>query len=136
MPGHRGAVAGFTLLEVVVVLILLGIASAVVAPSLLVRPSPASAEAMMQALVRNAREAAIRRGEMVRLTVHRSGEWQATAGTPPTRELLMSGRLTRPPVLPADLLFSPLGTCAPSIQSDGGAPFGAFDSLTCESPPP
>ena len=123
------ASAGFTLLEVVVVLVLLALAAAVVAPSLLSTHPENSSE--IPALVGSTRQAAVRRGETVRLRIDRSGAWQAIAGTEPGGDLLMSGRLAGLPASPADLIFSPLGTCAPSIES---APSAALvtDPLTCE----
>jgi Tfp pilus assembly protein FimT len=120
---------GYTLLEVMVVLILLTLASAVVVPSLLTRvPNDSNS---LQRVVANAREAAVRRGELVRLSIDRSGAWQATAGTLPVTDILMSGRLsdTRGSV---ELLFSPLGTCGPSAEDaliEGGV---TLDPLSCE----
>jgi prepilin-type N-terminal cleavage/methylation domain-containing protein len=124
--------AGYTLLEVIVVLILLAVAAAVVAPGLLSnRPEPASE---VRTLVDNARQASVRRGEMVRLTIDRSGLWRATVGTGSERELLMAGRLDAPPGAAADLIFSPLGTCGIAAGSDQG-PLTAYDPLTCEERP-
>jgi len=100
-----------------------------VAPSLLrpFRDQPSS----LQTVVGTAREAAVRRAEMVRLHVDRSGAWQASAGISPTTEILMSGRLsdTRGSL---DLLFSPLGTCGPSPEAAPPEALGTFDPLTCE----
>jgi len=127
---HQVRTAGYTLLEVIVVLLLLSIAATVVAPRLLF-PKSDQASAL-RTTINNAREAAVGRGEMVRLRIDRSGAWQATAeGSPPT-ELLMSGRLseTRGAV---DLLFSPLGTCAPTLETLPAAALAAFDPLTCEA---
>jgi prepilin-type N-terminal cleavage/methylation domain-containing protein len=121
--------AGYTLLEIIVVLILLAVATAVVAPGILSpRPEPSSA---LRALIRNAAEASVRRGETVRLRIDRSGTWEAVAGTPPESEILMSGKLADPPVSATDLIFSPLGTCAPAIESDPAETHG-LNPLTCE----
>jgi prepilin-type N-terminal cleavage/methylation domain-containing protein len=120
---------GFTLVEVIVVLVLLTLAAAVVAPSLF-RPHAEASE--LASLVRSARDAAVRRGETIHLRIDHSGAWQAmTEGSPPT-ELLMAGRLSdsRGAV---DILFSPLGTCAPSPETLPAQALAAFDPLTCEA---
>ncbi len=127
IPGNANGQVGFTLLEVVVVLVLLALAAAIVAPSLLsTHPENASE---IQALVGSTRQAAIRRGETVRLRVNRSGAWQAIAGTEPGSDLLMSGQLAGQPATTTDLIFSPLGTCAPAVESGSVV---ALDPLTCE----
>ena len=130
----RAPRAGFTLLELLVVLMLLAVAAGVVAPSLLSsRPEEPSA---LQALIAGAREAAIRRGEIVRLRIDSSGAWQAVAGAPSRSEVLLSGRFAEPPAGITDILFSPLGTCAPSVESEPAVELlAAFDPLTCEERP-
>jgi prepilin-type N-terminal cleavage/methylation domain-containing protein len=120
---------GFTLVEVIVVLVLLTLAAAVVAPSLL-RPRAEASE--LVSLVRSAREAAVRRGETVHLQIDRSGGWQATTeGSPPT-ELLMTGQLSDSQGA-VDILFSPLGTCAPTPETLPAQLLAGFDPLTCEA---
>jgi prepilin-type N-terminal cleavage/methylation domain-containing protein len=124
--------SGYTLLEVIVVLVLLAVAAAVVAPSLLdSRPDRSSA---LQTLVSQARAASVRRGVVVRLTIDRSGVWRATVGTGSQRELLMAGRLVDSPETATDLLFSPLGTCGPAVPSDPQT-LDEYDPLTCEERP-
>jgi len=123
--------AGYTLVEVIVVLILLALAASAVALSLpSFRPEQSSA---LRALVGSAREASVRRGEMVRLRIDRSGAWQIVAGTPPGSEVRMSGRLADPPSNATDLIFSPLGTCAPPVEDNPVETFGDYDPLTCEA---
>ncbi|MGH7525823.1 MAG: prepilin-type N-terminal cleavage/methylation domain-containing protein [Gemmatimonadales bacterium] len=126
--------SGFTLLELIVVLVLLAVAAGVVAPSLLSsRPEGPSA---LRALIAGAREAAIRRGEIVRLRIDGSGAWQAVAGASSRSEVFLSGRLAEPPAGSSDILFSPLGTCAPSVENEPAAEvLRAFDPLTCEERP-
>jgi prepilin-type N-terminal cleavage/methylation domain-containing protein len=120
---------GYTLLEVIVVLVLLTIAAAVVAPSLLgSRPEGLSS---LEAVLERARESAVRRGELVRLRIDRSGAWQAVAGTGGQTELLMSGGLAEPEASPIDLIFSPLGTCAPAPESIPVQALVGLDPLTC-----
>jgi prepilin-type N-terminal cleavage/methylation domain-containing protein len=125
----RGRHLGYTLLEVIVVLVLFAVVATAVAPSLLsLRREQSSA---LYAVVGNARDAAVRRGEMVRLRVDRSGAWHASAGVTPQGELLMSGRLSD--IREAlDLLFSPLGTCALTPEAIPAQALAAIDPLTCE----
>lgn len=123
---------GYTLLEVIVVLVLLAVAATVVAPSLLA-PRLKQHSSSVLAVVGIAREAAVRRGELVRLQVDRSGAWRASAGAPPNGELLMSGRLSNPRGSTADIVFSPLGTCAPTPESIPSEELVGIDPLTCEA---
>lgn len=127
---HRARTAGYTLIEVIVVLVILTIAAAIVAPSLLApRPNESSS---LTAVMGEAHAAAVRRAEMIRLQIDRSGAWQATAAPSGKPELLMSGRIS-PPESAIDLLFSALGTCGPTPE--GGTPpaWVTFDPLTCEA---
>ena len=118
---------GFTLVELIVVLVILALAAAIVAPSLISSPSEATTE--LSRLIGSAREAAVRRGETVLLRTDRTGTWQIVAGTPPRDEILMSGRLTDTPPDRVELVFSPLGTCGPPAESGAAA---GLDPLTCE----
>ncbi|HEU4681388.1 MAG TPA: GspH/FimT family protein [Gemmatimonadales bacterium] len=130
-PGYSSnAQTGFTMVEVIVVLVLLTLAAAVVAPSLLPSRSESSE---LTSLVRNARETAIRRGETVHLRIDQSGSWQVAAGALTGDEILISGRLTNVPAHGTKLVFSPLGTCGPPAESETVL---AFDPLTCELTPP
>jgi prepilin-type N-terminal cleavage/methylation domain-containing protein len=120
---------GYTLLEVIVVLVLLAVAATVVAPSLLPpRPEQSSS---LRALMGTAREAAVRRGEMVHLRIGQSGAWRASAGSSAQTEPLMSGRLADSTEA-VDLLFSPLGTCALAPEAIRAQTLAALDPLTCE----
>jgi prepilin-type N-terminal cleavage/methylation domain-containing protein len=124
-----GRSLGYTLVEVIVVLVLLGVAATVVAPSLR-SPRPEQSSSL-RAVIGNAREAAVRRGEMVRLRIERSGAWHASAGSAPQTELLMSGRLSDTGEL-VDLILSPLGSCAQAPEALPAQALAAFDPLTCE----
>ena len=126
--GYAGKqVSGFTLVELIVVLIILALGAAIVAPSLISSPSEATNE--LSRLVANARDAAVRRGELVLLRTDRTGTWQIVAGAPPRDEILMSGRLSSAPAGGVELVFSPLGTCGPLAET---GPAVALDPLTCE----
>jgi prepilin-type N-terminal cleavage/methylation domain-containing protein len=129
---QRPAVAGFTLLEMVVVLLLLAVLAGVAIPSML--SSPAATESELQVLIGSARRSAIRRGETVRLQVGRSGTWQVVAGRAARDAPLMTGRLPGPLPATLDLVISPLGTCTPGL--DGAAEWPRdLDPWTCELSP-
>jgi prepilin-type N-terminal cleavage/methylation domain-containing protein len=121
---------GYTLIEVIVVLMLLTIAASVVAPALFLSPEQPSSTRIV---IGSAREAAVRRGEMVQLRVDASGRWQVLSRAFLTAEPLLSGRLSNAPGNTTDLFFSALGTCAPSPESALVQPLTALDPLTCES---
>ena len=122
---HRSS--GYTLLEVIVVLVLLTIAAAVVAPSLY--PPRLNDPASLGSVIGRGREAAVRRGELVRLHIGGTGFWQLSAGSTP--ETLMAGRLQGTTEGSIDLVFSPLGSCgaAPEVPPQIAA---EIDPLTCE----
>lgn len=80
LPGHG---PGFTLLETMVVLLLLGIAAAAVVPDLgaLLRPGPAATARELAGAYRRARAAATDRGRVVIVTLDlRTGAWRSFAG--------------------------------------------------------
>jgi len=108
---------GFTLVETVVVLVLLALGTALVAPSLL---TPGNDQGRpLVGLIAVARDAAIRRAETLRLEVDVSGQWRLTPETPAPdagAAPLMEGRL-EPGSAPLVLRFSPLGSCAPDAVS-------------------
>jgi prepilin-type N-terminal cleavage/methylation domain-containing protein len=121
--------SGYTLLEVIVVLVLLTIAAALVAPSLL--PGRANPSSPVSQLVASARAASVRRGEMIHLRIDRAGNWEARTGN--ASQPLMSGRLSDPPKGAVDLILSPLGTCASSVGSTPIETPTGLDPLTCEA---
>lgn len=123
---HR---AGFTLIEMVVVLVLVGMGAALAMPALL---RPRAGESGINVLVGNAREAAVRRGETLFLRIGASGEWRiegaASSGAPDT---LLTGKVDPLPV-PLTLLVSPTGSCMLDVPSVTAAPDIQLDLLTCE----
>lgn len=127
-PSPRGT--GFTLIEVIVVLVLLGLMAGLVAPRLVVPSAPE--ESQMAVVFRGARELSARRGELLQLRVVSTGAWRVESGGGPRPETLASGRLEafRGPAF--TLMISPLGTCAFDARSTSAARAIPLDPLTCE----
>lgn len=113
---------GVTLLELLIVLTLMGVAAALVAPAL-VRPTAAPAPAGRE-IVNRARQQAIRRGEPLRVSLRANGEWVLTAQR--DGAVVDSGH-AKDSLLPSDLLLDALGGCIPTAGRDARA----FDLLSC-----
>jgi len=125
-PSARNRLA-FTLLELVVVLALMGLAMAVVAPSLVMRP-PSAGEAL-QRVVTTARRAAINRAQTVTLGVDASGAWRVESAGREAGDVLVSGKLDEGPAQPIRIRVSSLGLCmAEADSASGGA---TFNPMTC-----
>lgn len=122
---------GFTLIEVLVVLVLLGLAAALVGPALF--SSRSKEEAALVSLVAGARDAAVRRAEVVYLRVETSGTWRVDGDASTADGPLATGRLAPPPPgAPFTLIVSPLGSCAFDVRSHAAARSIPLDPLTCE----
>src|ERR1700719_674131 len=109
----------FTLLELLVVLVLMGVAAALVAPVWLsaTRQKPPR----LDTLIPPARDAAVRRGEVISLRVAASGAWRMDGATSPaTAPPLAAGRIDAFPGLPLTLIVSPTGTCALDLRIAAG----------------
>ena len=115
--------SGITLVELVVVLVVLGLTSALVAPALIF-PEPAASDPWSPALAA-AVEAAASREQTVRLVVERDGRWwlAASGELDPVGEGSLD--VSAPPFV---LAVSPLGSCGPL---PGSAPPFPLDPLTC-----
>jgi prepilin-type N-terminal cleavage/methylation domain-containing protein len=113
----------FTLVEILVVLVLLGIAAAIVAPALI---PPARPEATIATVLDATRRVAIRRAESVTVRVATTGAWQVTGDASPAAGTLLAGTLGSP--IPASVIVhvSPLGIC--TVDGPAGAP---VDALRC-----
>jgi prepilin-type N-terminal cleavage/methylation domain-containing protein len=126
---RRTAARGFTLLELVVVLIVLSLAAALAAPALTRHPD--HRESGLAGLIVSAREAAARRGETVHLTIRGSGTWRlvgaASAGDAP----IQSGKVDSFPGLPLTLIVSPVGSCGFDARSVKSAEVIRLDPLSC-----
>jgi prepilin-type N-terminal cleavage/methylation domain-containing protein len=123
LPPPRRRRAAFTLLELLVVLVLLGLSAAFVIPTLRL-PAPAS-DAVTP--LERARATAVRRGESVRLTVEATGAWSVRATADTLDTILLSGTGTADRV--HAVVISALGVCLP----EGAAPADtrAWDPVRC-----
>src|SRR5437870_12776354 len=104
---HR---SGFTLIEILVVLILMGLLFALVAPTLLPRHQDKSD---VNALLRSAREVAARRGEVVYLHIDPTGDWRMEG----THTPLATGHVQPFLTVAVTVMVSPLGTCCFDVRS-------------------
>ena len=120
---------GFTLVEMLVVLILMGIAVAVVAPALL-PPGPPDTVSLEEPL-RVARRLALTRGETVYLDLVATGEWTVVGGSSLDEGVLARGRVDSYQGPVATLVASPLGTCSYDIYSVAGGGAAPIDPLSC-----
>lgn len=122
---------GFTLVEILVVLILMGLMAGLVAPSIIGTRQSDDPASQLRELVRSASAAAVKRGEVVQLSLASSGQWELVgiASTPPDE--IASGRLKSSGTA-MTVLFSPLGTCAPDLRSEQAAAALALDPIMCD----
>ena len=123
---HR---SGFTLIEIVVVLILMGLVAVLVAPALFPRHHDQSA---LNALLVSAREVAARRGEVVYLHLDPTGEWRMQGGANPLEGTLATGRVQPLLTAPVTLVVSPLGSCGFDVRSAAAVGGEVLDPLNCE----
>ncbi len=131
--------SGFTLLELIVVLALMGLAMAVVAPSFVLRPP--SPDESVQRVVSSARRVAMRRAQTVTLEIDGGGSWRVRADARDVPEVLLNGELGQSLPGGVHLRITPFGMCLPEQRSgdDGQRMTGSgasgrgsvFDPLTC-----
>jgi prepilin-type N-terminal cleavage/methylation domain-containing protein len=134
--GARGprAASGFTLVEVVVVLIVLGLGAALVAPAL--TPQRTETPASLGKVVAHVQDLAARRGETLLLQVSPGGTWAAFGTASPEQEPLGTGALHGPVPGPGpghgfSLRVDPLGSCGLTLEADTLAWQPPVDPLTC-----
>src|SRR3989442_12169604 len=118
MARRSPARPGFTLVEILVVLIMMGLAAALVAPALLALHHHAST---LNDVVAGAREAAARRGEVLYLRIEPTGRWRLAGGANPLAGTLAAGRVERFGAGPVTLIGAPLGRCASASRSPAAA---------------
>jgi prepilin-type N-terminal cleavage/methylation domain-containing protein len=123
--------SGYTLLELIVVVALMGLAAALVLPIL--RPRGPS-ESAMQAIVTTARQAAAQRGEIIYVRFEPTGEWHMEGGGSTLEGDVMGGRIHAIAQVPLTLIVSPTGSCAFDVRSAaaGAARLVKLDPLTCQ----
>src|SRR5207245_8194995 len=114
MARRSPARPGFTLVEILVVLIMMGLAAALVAPALL---APHHHASTLNDVVAGAREAAARRGEVLYLSIEPTGRWRLEGGANPLEGTLAGGRLEPFLAAPVPLSVSLCGICAIYVQS-------------------
>lgn len=120
---------GFTLVEVIVVLLLLGLAAALAAPVFM---APQQDEAALATLVRSVRQLAERRGETLYLDMGREGRWSVVGSSSQEEGGLMEGELEDYEGPAFRLVLSPIGTCALDVRSSPAASALPVHPLTCE----
>jgi prepilin-type N-terminal cleavage/methylation domain-containing protein len=123
--------AGFTLLELVVVLVILALAATLAVPALN-RAASGNHQNELSSLILGAREAAARRGETVYLSVSATGDWRLEGAASSKDEPLQSGTVDTFPGLPLTLIVSPVGTCGFDTRSGKAADLIRLNPLTCE----
>jgi prepilin-type N-terminal cleavage/methylation domain-containing protein len=125
---HR---SGFTLIEMLVVLILMGLVAVLVVPALFPRHHDQSA---LNALLVSAREVAARRGEVVSVHIDPTGEWrmEVEAGANLHQAPLATGRVEPLFTAAVTLMVSPLGSCGFDVRSAAAVGAEVLDPLTCE----
>ena len=122
-----------TLLELIVVLSLLGLMLAVVAPSFII--PAARTESDFARVLDTARRAAILRAEPVTLSLAADGPWRidgdATPGAPP----IATGLLRAPAGRAIRVRISPLGTCVLETADDNSV-VSMWNAVGCRQSPP
>ena len=131
LPAHRRARArasrrGFTLLELIVALVVMGIVAALVAPSL---GTPRARGGELGQMLHAVRGAAIARAQTLSLTVRDDGAWTLTPLAPDDSMVVLRGQLDVSPSVLFRLRLTPVGACLSS--SPLPAEFGAWDAARC-----
>ncbi len=126
----RSRRGGFTLVEVIVVLILLGLAAGLVAPAIIF--SDREPQSQLAQVIAGTRDLAARRGESLHLHVAVSGEWTVEGAASVAEGAMASGRIDDFPGPSFTLVVSPIGTCGFDVRSSDAARAFPVDPLTCE----
>ena len=123
---------GFTLVEMVVVLVIMGLAAALVAPALL-RSPVYDRQRQVTAVVQAAREAAAKRGEIIYVRFEPTGAWHMESGGLPLEGDVGHGRIDPLSSAGLTLIVSPVGSCAFDVRSTAAATATVrMDPLTCD----
>ncbi len=125
-----GGSPGFTLLEIVVVLVILGLGAALVAPALLT--SDEGERPTLAAVIGHVQDMAAQRGETLLLDVFPEGHWEVLGSASLADGTLASGELAgERPNRAFTLRVAPLGSCGLTLASDSMGPPPDLDPLTC-----
>lgn len=116
----------FTLVEMIVVLAVMGIALAVVAPSMILR----SRKSDISTIVAESRSAALRRSEQMTLAVAEDGKWSVYAARG-SAQPLRSGELDEKKGIAVRINISPLGLC--TVNENSGHPLDPFTCVFSDS---
>jgi prepilin-type N-terminal cleavage/methylation domain-containing protein len=127
---QQGRRRGFTLVEIVVVLILLALAAGLVVPALIIREE--ADRSPLAQIISGSSELAARRGEIVHLRVAADGAWQVEGAASVEQGVLASGRLAGFDGPAFTLVISPIGTCGFDVRSSAAARVLLIDPLTCQ----
>ncbi len=125
---RHGMRRGYTLIEMLVVIAILGLAAAIVLPALVRSRLGAPS---LQTVIDHARDAAARRGELIYVRIEPTGAWHLEGAGSPLELALASGRVAPLAREALTLLVSPAGTCAFDVRSAAAGRAFAIDPLTC-----
>jgi prepilin-type N-terminal cleavage/methylation domain-containing protein len=126
-PLHRGR--GYTLLELLVVLVIMGIVAGLVVPALHL---PRAASSDLASVVALARQAAAQRDEVLTLRVSATGAWGLEEGSALSAHSIARGVMPAPHAGSFALILSPSGACAPEAATTRVATTLQLDALSCE----
>ncbi len=128
---RRRSAPGFTLVEIVVVLVVLGLSAALVAPALL-PPREEGPSASLWGVIAWVQDMALRRGETLVLEVTPDGSWTAFGASSLEVGPLGAGELDGdPPRHGFSLRVGPLGSCGLTLEADTLGWRPPVDPLTC-----
>ena len=114
----------FTLIEMVVVLAVMGIALAVVGPSMILPRRKND----ISTIVTDARYAALRRSEQMTLSIAEDGKWSVSS-VRSNGDAVLAGRIDANDAIAVTIDISPLGLC--SINEGSTLAREALDPFTC-----
>lgn len=123
---HSSQRSAFTLVEIVVVLVLMGAALAIVAPSFILPPPESGLKQVLTA----GRRTALRRGQAMTFSLKPDGSWRLAEERPKSDRFLAGGKIDSEIPSDAEIGISPVGVCTVQRGHLGG-PDDHLDPLTC-----